>query len=177
MCGREPSAMLRVGLESANRRRVALQFAVLAVSAGVVLAISQMVQAWIVSWMSLGEEVGAHSPLSLEYIRNQGAAFGLFPQFQDLFLVAACVVSVYIVVVAPRRVRSLPLQLALGLILGGALSNALDRLRYGYVVDYFNIHFWPIFNTADVAICVGAIMTVAFVTWSSGGKDAGKEVP
>lgn len=98
---------------------------------------------------------------SLTYTTNTGAAFGLFPDQGFLFVVIALVVITAIIV----YYRHLPpgyglARMALGLQLGGALGNLIDRLRQGYVVDFIDLNFWPmhnwpVFNLADSAIVVG----------------------
>ncbi len=97
------------------------------------------------------------------HVRNTGAAFGLFPQGGIVFLIIAIIVSVIIL----YYYRQVPadawlIRLALGLQLGGALGNALDRLRQGYVVDFFDVSYWPVFNVADscVVLGVGALVLV-----------------
>lgn len=97
----------------------------------------------------------------LTYTTNTGAAFGLFPDQGALFIVIAFVVIAAILF----YYRHLPdghglARVALGLQLGGALGNLIDRLRQGYVVDFIDLNFWPlrnwpVFNLADSAIVVG----------------------
>ena len=99
----------------------------------------------------------------LVYVTNTGVAFGLFRNVPQLFTfipLLICAGAVYIYVVyLPTQNRWL--QVALGLVLGGGIGNVLDRLRYGYVVDFVRVGRWPVFNVADSAICVGmAIMAV-----------------
>jgi signal peptidase II len=98
---------------------------------------------------------------SLTYTTNTGAAFGLFPDQGALFVIIAFVVIAAILF----YYRQLPdghglARVALGLQLGGALGNLIDRLRQGYVVDFIDFNFWPlrnwpVFNLADSAIVVG----------------------
>lgn len=95
----------------------------------------------------------------LTHITNSGAAFGIFPQMGLVFTFVALIVSFVIVLYH----RSLPpgqwlVRLSLGLQLGGALGNLIDRLRYGYVVDMFYVRFWPVFNIADLAIVSGVVL-------------------
>ncbi len=95
------------------------------------------------------------------HVRNTGAAFGLFPQGGILFLGIAVVVSAIIL----YYYRQIPanawlIRLALGLQLGGALGNALDRLRLGYVVDFFDVSYWPVFNVADSCVVLGVGLLV-----------------
>lgn len=92
-------------------------------------------------------------------VHNTGAAFGLFPQGGSIFLVIAIVISV-VIVYYYRRVPSGAwlARLALGLQLGGALGNVIDRARLGYVVDFLHVEYWPVFNVADSCIVIGVTL-------------------
>jgi len=119
---------------------------------------------WVVMTnLRLGESwnpVAALEPyVSLTYVTNTGAAFGLFPNYGVLFMVIAIVVVVTIIF----YYRHLPgdqwlVQTSLGLQLGGALGNLMDRLLYGHVIDFIDFKVWPVFNLADSAIVVGAVI-------------------
>jgi signal peptidase II len=101
----------------------------------------------------------------ITYVRNSGAAFGLFASVDSsikAILLNSIAVLVFLVVSAyalRSSHRSIRLQLGFALILGGAVGNLLDRVRFGYVVDFLDFsisgHHWPAFNVADSAICVG----------------------
>jgi signal peptidase II len=106
-----------------------------------------------------GDQVPASGPVTIHHIHNSGAAFGLFPGFQAAFLVVALVVSVYILVVGHRAGNGALTQVTLGAVLGGAAANAVDRFRQGYVVDFVDLHRWPVFNVADAAIVTGILIT------------------
>ncbi len=88
---------------------------------------------------------------------NSGAAFGLFPNMTWLFIVVAVVVVIFILLYG-LTVREVSTRLALGLIMGGALGNLVDRLTTGLVVDFLDFRIWPVFNLADSAIVVGALL-------------------
>jgi signal peptidase II len=101
----------------------------------------------------------------ITYVRNSGAAFGLFASVDSslkavilntVAVLVFLVVSGYALRTSHRSVR---LQTGFALILGGAVGNLLDRVRFGYVVDFLDFsiaaHHWPAFNVADSAICVG----------------------
>jgi signal peptidase II len=101
--------------------------------------------------------------LRLTYVENRGAAFGLL-QDQTLFFV---LVGLVVIAVIAASYRYLPrsgflLHLALGLQLGGAIGNLVDRARQGYVVDFvdfgYHANWWPVFNVADSAIVVGVAL-------------------
>jgi signal peptidase II len=116
--------------------------------------------------MSLNETIPVIGDvLRLTYIHNEGAAFGLsIGSYSSLvFLVLATIASglvLFLLLTSPREQRMQ--RIALALILGGALGNIIDRIRWSMVVDFIQIgiagHFWPIFNVADSAVTIGAAM-------------------
>lgn len=105
--------------------------------------------------------------LALNFTTNSGGAFGLAQSAWWIFAFATIGVSIGIVVAAPR-VRTLATAIGLGLILGGALGNLTDRLfrgdilLRGYVIDFIDVHIWPVFNLADSSIVVGALLLALF---------------
>jgi len=104
-------------------------------------------------------------PITIHHVRNSGAAFGLFPQFHTFFLAVAVLVSAYILLAGHRFGTGWLTQVTLGAILGGAAANAVDRFVQGYVVDYVDLHRWPVFNLADACIVVGiAVAVLTFQT-------------
>ena len=146
-----------------------LSFLMLLGVAIVVLALDQLTKAWVLNSLAEG---GWWSPLPgvwrvfrITHITNSGAAFGIFPNQSNFFVFIAVVVALVIVL----YYRYLPtgswlIRLSLGLQLGGAIGNLLDRLRYGHVVDFVDIGFWPIFNVADLAIVIG-VGILAYYLW------------
>lgn len=102
----------------------------------------------------------------ITYTRNTGAAFGMAQDASNIFLIVAVIVVGAIV----YYYRKLPygstlMRLALGLQMGGALGNAIDRVNRGYVVDFFHVHDFPIFNVADSSIVVGVLVLVVVLWW------------
>jgi signal peptidase II len=100
--------------------------------------------------------------LTLRFTTNSGGAFSLGQSAPWFFAAATLVVSALIVVTAFHR-RSVLSSIALGLILGGALGNLADRVLRGpglrgHVVDFIDLHVWPVFNAADSAVVIGAIL-------------------
>jgi signal peptidase II len=101
--------------------------------------------------------------LDLSYTTNSGGAFGLGQSAWWLFTAATIGVSIAIAVAA-FRVRRIVTTIGLGLVLGGALGNLTDRIAnaasplHGRVVDFIDFHVWPVFNLADSAIVVGALL-------------------
>jgi signal peptidase II len=94
-------------------------------------------------------------------VRNSGAAFGLVPAGAGVFTIASVVVSIALVVYVARTPIGLWGGVVLGLILGGTIGNGFDRIVYGFVTDFVNVHFWPVFNVADSAISIGVVLLIA----------------
>ncbi len=155
----------RSGSRRSSWRLIAVLFGV----AGVVVVIDQVVKTWAVATLIPGEPRTLISGwLELLIVRNPGAAFSFFTGGTWLFTVVAVVVAVVIVRMS-RRVRSLTWAFALGLLLGGAMGNLVDRVirepgfGRGHVVDF--IHYlrfpfidFPVFNLADSCIVTAAIL-------------------
>ena len=131
-----------------------------------VLVIDQLTKWWVQAELTLNEPVRILGDnVRLLYIHNEGAAFGISvgEHSPTLFLVlasAASILVMYLLIVSPPAQRLQ--RLALGLILGGAVGNIIDRVRLGQVVDFIQVgvggHYWPIFNVADSAVTVGAVV-------------------
>jgi signal peptidase II len=93
----------------------------------------------------------------ITHVRNTGAAFGLMPGQQSLFILTSVLVLLGIVLYWWRaRPSSLVLSLSLGLVAGGAIGNLIDRAVSGRVTDFIDIRILPVFNVADMAIVAGA---------------------
>ena len=118
-------------------------------------------------FLEFGESFPAEGFIRLTYVVNPGAAFGLF-QGQSLFLTVGSFFGIGVLVLFYYR-APFPgplLRLSLGLQLGGAIGNLLDRLRLGEVVDFVDVGPWPIFNVADSAIVVGIGLLMALVLFT-----------
>lgn len=125
-----------------------------------IVVCDQVTKQLVLSALPVGESHRILGPiLSLTHTRNAGGAFSLLQARAPVFVIVG-VVAVVAMVAAFHRLRGaeLPIATALALALGGAIGNLIDRIRFGYVIDFFDIHVWPIFNIADsaitIAICV-----------------------
>ncbi len=103
----------------------------------------------------------------LTYVENRGAAFGVFQGQRIFFILVAIAVAVLVVYIAARY-KNKPWMLNLGLsfLSSGALGNTIDRIWRGYVVDFFDFRLidFPVFNVADIFVCLGAgLLAVFFV--------------
>ena len=109
--------------------------------------------------------------LSLTYVQNTGAAFGLFQGHPGAFVVVSVVVGVWVVIELRRpSARGWATQTPLALILGGAIGNLIDRLRVGYVIDFLDLRVWPVFNVADSCITIGVGWLLAQTLWKKGKR-------
>jgi signal peptidase II len=141
------------------------QWVGLAAVAGSAVAADQVTK-WIVSSsLSLGESVDVVGPLSIHHVQNSGIAFGLFPTATAGVIVLTGIAVTWMVVFFARSGGRHPiLPVALGLLLGGSVSNLVDRVRLGHVTDFLDFRFWPAFNLADsfivagVAVLIGALL-------------------
>jgi len=100
----------------------------------------------------------------LTLIRNRGAAFGILKNQAPLFIFISifAVILIYLALRNNKHKKYSFYNISLALILSGALGNLIDRLRLGYVIDFLDFRIWPVFNVADSAITIGAIL----LAWS-----------
>jgi len=133
----------------------------------------------ILGRFQLHESVEVTSFFNLVLVYNRGAAFSFLSDAGGwqrwFFTVLALGVSAWIVLMLRRHPQQRLLCLALSLILGGALGNVIDRIRFGAVVDFLDFHVagwhWPAFNVADSAITVGAVLLVLEQLFAGAAKD------
>ena len=126
----------------------------------------------VLTSMYPGQSIPETGFFRFTYVTNTGSAFGLFPN-QTFFLIIASFLGIGILLVFYHihRVSSPILRISLGLQLGGAIGNLMDRLRLGYVVDFIDVGAWPVFNLADSAIVVGLVGLVFTMLTAGGGQE------
>jgi signal peptidase II len=137
----------------------------LVVVAAAAVAADQLTKWTVTSALALGDAVPIVGPFAIHHVRNTGIAFGLFSDSTTaVIVVTAVAVGAMVVFFARSAQRHALLPVALGLVLGGSVSNLLDRIRFGYVTDFLDIDYWPAFNLADTFITVGvALLFLSFV--------------
>lgn len=146
--------------------------------AAVVVAVDQLTKHWALNALADDEIIDVVGSLRFNLAFNTGASFSVGSGLGPVFSVVVLVVVVALL----RMVRSLPgvlSRVAVGLVVGGAVGNLVDRIFRegdgilgGAVVDFIDVQWWPIFNVADMGVVVGAVLLV-LTTWRHGdGTDA-----
>ena len=133
-----------------------------------VIVLDQLSKAWITRHFAYGENLYVLSVFNLVLAHNTGAAFSFLSDAGGmqrwLFSLIAVIASVWIITLLRKHAAQPLFSLALSLILGGALGNLIDRIAYGYVVDFLSFHwgehYFPAFNLADSAITCGAFLMI-----------------
>jgi signal peptidase II len=140
----------------------------------VVVALDQVTKQLALDRLAQGPYDVIEGVLRFRLTFNPGGAFGLFQDYAWVFLVATLVIVAGILI-GVRNITDARWSPALGLVLGGGLGNAIDRLfrdTSGAVVDFIDLHVWPVFNIADMAIVCGSL-AILFVGWRT--EDPGPE--
>ena len=132
--------------------------------AAAVVVADQLSKRWAVDRLSRGP-ITIVGKFRLALTHNSGGAFGLGSGFVPMVVLAVIALAVVVFVVG-RSIDRTAIAVALGLVLGGALGNLADRLfrspgfGRGSVVDFVDLHWWPVFNVADAAITCGCVLLV-----------------
>jgi len=133
----------------------------------IILILDQITKTWVSTHLSLNQPVNILPHFDLRLLHNTGAAWGFLADqggWQRWFLSLLAIIVSIVIMVLLTRLDSKQRWLActLALILGGALGNVMDRIIFGYVVDFIDISYqgwhWPAFNIADIGISIGAVM-------------------
>jgi signal peptidase II len=133
-----------------------VQWASLAVIVGAAVFADQLTK-WVVSrQLEIGDAAAVLGPLSIHHVQNTGIAFGLFSDSTTVVIaLTAAAVGGMLVFFARAAQRHPLLPVSLGLVIGGSVSNLIDRVRLGHVTDFLDFDYWPAFNLADTFIVVG----------------------
>lgn len=134
----------------------------------VLIGLDQAVKYWALTSLQAQHTIPLiENVFHLTYVENRGAAFSLFAQFDSrwIFVTLACVITIVILVVLQKKLMQTALgRWSLVLVAAGALGNAIDRVVHGFVVDLFDFRLinFPVFNVADIFICVGGALFVIY---------------
>jgi signal peptidase II len=129
------------------------------------VAADQLTKHIVSSKLALDEEVDVIGPFSIHHVQNSGIAFGLFASATAIVILLTGIAIAWMLVFFARSGARHPvLPVALGLVIGGSVSNLVDRVRLGHVTDFLDLRYWPAFNLADSFIVIGvAILLLALV--------------
>ena len=127
------------------------------------VVLDQVIKYYVKMHMTEGMSIPViNNIFHITYVLNPGAAFGLLENQRLIFIfVAVLLISIFLY--NYKRIIKLPVLTKVGAVffLSGAIGNLIDRVDIGKVVDYLDFRIWPVFNFADIIICVGA----AFIIW------------
>jgi signal peptidase II len=119
----------------------------------------QLTKHVVASQVPLDDEVQVVGPFSIHHVQNSGVAFGLFASATAIVIVLTTIAIAWMVgYFAKSGARHPLLPVAVGLLIGGSVSNLADRVRLGHVTDFLDLRYWPAFNLADSFIVIGVAM-------------------
>lgn len=142
------------------------------------LVLDQASKLYVLANFKLYESVAVFDMFNLTYVQNKGAAFSFLSEmggWQRWFFTSIAVGISALLIYWMRGIHASQkmMSIAYSLVLSGALGNLIDRVSYGYVVDFLDVYYktyhWPVFNIADVAICVGAGLIILDAFTNNGG--------
>ena len=138
-----------------------------------ILALDQLTKLLVTSSVVVHQSIPVVKNIfHITLVANRGAAFGILKDQATLFIFAA-IFAVGLIYVNIRKSGPEKISLykiSLVLILAGAMGNLIDRLRFGYVVDFLDFRIWPVFNVADSAITIGAILLGWIILFGKSAK-------
>ena len=130
--------------------------------AAIVILLDQITKFFATSFLQLNTPIiFIKNFLNFTLVHNRGAAFGVFQNQLFLFILISIIAIALIFYNLRYKENSTIFKLSLSLILGGAIGNLIDRLRYGFVIDFLDLRIWPVFNLADSVITIAALL----LTW------------
>lgn len=123
-----------------------------------IIALDQLTKYWVLRQLSVGQSIPViKNVFHITCTLNTGAAFGIL-KGRSYFFILIAAAAIILILINLRRAKMPPVKIALALILSGAASNLIDRLRLNAVIDFLDFRIWPVFNVADSAITVGAVL-------------------
>ena len=137
----------------------------------ILIGLDQLSKYWALNYL---QEIGSipiiQNVFHLTYVENRGAAFGMFQNNQIIFVIVAIVASIFGLYYLHTKKMNFIGKFGIVLIISGAIGNLIDRVRLGFVVDYFDFRIiWEyVFNVADVFVVVGTIMLCIYILFFEG---------
>ena len=137
-------------------------------AAAAVIILDQITKYWVLSFLGVSAYIPFGDYFNLVRAWNTGVSFSMLNDYGNMgawLLSGLAVVIVIMLFFWLRKENSRVIQIALGMIMGGAVGNVIDRIRFGAVFDFLDVHIgdhhWPAFNAADSFICIGAAVIIA----------------
>ena len=129
------------------------------IAALTVIVIDQVSKYFIRTELTIGQKIPAEGFFQITRCNNTGGVFGLFAD-QAFLITIIAVVGIVAILVYSRypAFNGFLVKIALGLLLGGAIGNLIDRIRFGWVTDFIHVGGWPVFNLGDSAIVIGVVI-------------------
>ncbi len=140
----------------------------------ILVAIDQMSKVWaLTSLKEIGSIPIIENVFHLTYVENRGAAFGMLQNNQTIFIIVALVASIYGLYYLNTKKVHIIGKSGMILVIAGAIGNLIDRVRLGFVVDYFDFRIvWEyVFNVADVFVVVGTILICIYIMFYEDNKE------
>lgn len=132
----------------------------------------------ILKWLVLSNVKGfidvivIKSILKITYVENKGAAFGMLENYTWLFIISNIIILlIFFYAIYKRYIKNGVMLISSCLIVGGGLGNLIDRINYGFVIDYISLSFFPpVFNFADTCIVIGSMLLILYIIFYSDEK-------
>ena len=140
------------------------------VIAGLVVVIDQVIKYFVAMYLpQAGVVTAIPHLLDLNYVENPGVAFGMFENMRWIFVALTSVIIVILLyTIIFKKIKSKMFLISSALIIGGGIGNLIDRVLYGYVIDYLQLSFFsPVCNFADYAVTVGTVLLVIYLLFMS----------
>ena len=157
--GSSPNALVPVSVAERSLGAGPSQWLALLAIALAAVAADQLTKHLVASEFTLDDGVHVLGPVWIRHVQNSGIAFGFFSQATAVVIVLTTVAVGWMLLFFARSGARHPvLPVALGLVIGGSVSNLVDRVRLGYVTDFIDLRWWPAFNLADSFIVCGVLV-------------------
>ena len=154
--GSTPDALTPISMAERSLAAGPMQWLGLVAIGLAAVAADQLTKHVVTSHLALDDGIHVIGPFWIHHVQNSGIAFGLFASATPVVIVLTGIAVAWMLAFFARSGARHPvLPVALGLVIGGSVSNLLDRVRLGYVTDFIDLRYWPAFNLADSFIVVG----------------------
>ena len=134
-----------------------------------IIALDQVSKYFIKANMTPGQSIPEEGFFRITYSTNEGMVFGLFAN-QTFLITLTAIVGIAAIIIYSRYsiFNQVLVRVALGLMLGGAVGNLIDRISLGEVIDFIDVGAWPVFNLADSAVVVGVVLIIYYFLFGKG---------